>query len=307
MDSEPILTVVSVPKPFAGRMNLIQRNALATWKMPGPSVEIILCGDERGTAETAAEFGVAHCPLARRNEFGTPYLRDAFAAGRERGRGRLMCYINADILVTGAFFEAVCGIERQAERFLVVGECMNLDLPEDWRVAGGGWEKEARQLVAERGVRRGVQSLDFFVFEKDFYMDLPDFLLGRYWFDNWLVWNARKSGATVVDLSASVLMIHQNHNYSHVAGGFAGGQFQEENRRNWAAAGKGFRVYTTQEATHRWLDGILAPQLGGRLLLGYYRRRMERFFARVKHYSQRIVFYSRNPRAVINKIRYGHP
>src|SRR5713226_719892 len=57
-----MLTIFSTPKPFRGHIGITQRNALRSWTLLHPEVEIILFGDEAGAAEVCAEFGLRHEP-----------------------------------------------------------------------------------------------------------------------------------------------------------------------------------------------------------------------------------------------------
>jgi len=45
--------------------------------------------------------------------------------------------------------------------------------------------------------------------------------LEEYW-DQWLVWKARETGAAVVDASEAVLAVHQNHDYGYSPAGKTG-------------------------------------------------------------------------------------
>ena len=74
-----MLTIFTVPKPFDGHIGIIQRNAIQSWRCLRPACEVILCGDEPGTAETAAALGTDRIPAVDRNEFGTPLLSSVFA------------------------------------------------------------------------------------------------------------------------------------------------------------------------------------------------------------------------------------
>jgi len=52
-----MLTIFSTPKPFLGHIDVIQRNALQSWKRLHPDVEIILFGDDNGAAEVCRDRG----------------------------------------------------------------------------------------------------------------------------------------------------------------------------------------------------------------------------------------------------------
>ena len=85
-----MLTIFSVPKPFAGDAAVIQRNALASWsRLPGP-VQMLLFGDEDGVAAAAAEFGALHIPGVAQNAYGTPLL-DSVNAYVAPGSAGLAC------------------------------------------------------------------------------------------------------------------------------------------------------------------------------------------------------------------------
>ncbi len=67
--SHDMLTLFSTPKPFRGHINIIQRNALESWRRLDPDAEIILFGDDEGAAEVCRELGLRHEPKVLRSEF----------------------------------------------------------------------------------------------------------------------------------------------------------------------------------------------------------------------------------------------
>jgi len=74
-----MLTIFSVPKPFHGRIGVIQTNAIRSWVLLRPACEVILFGNEEGTAEIASRFGIRHIPDVERNEYGTPLVSSVFS------------------------------------------------------------------------------------------------------------------------------------------------------------------------------------------------------------------------------------
>ena len=66
-----MLTIFSTPKLFRGHIGDIQRNALRSWLLLDPQAEVILFGDEEGTAEVCQELGLRHEPQVLRSEHGT--------------------------------------------------------------------------------------------------------------------------------------------------------------------------------------------------------------------------------------------
>ena len=93
-----MLTIFSTPKPFKGHIGIIQRNAITSWTLLHPQPEIILFGNDEGTAEAAKDIGVLHVSQIARNEFGTPLLNDFFQQAKQQASHQTLCYVNADIV-----------------------------------------------------------------------------------------------------------------------------------------------------------------------------------------------------------------
>jgi hypothetical protein len=232
-----VLTVFSVPKPFLGRIGEIQRRSLASWVALAPGVQVLLLGDEDGTAEAAAEAGAEHLPDLARTDRGTPQLDAAFAAADAVACHPLRCFVNADIVLYDDLVAAARRVSGHAERFLIVGQSVDVDDPRD------------REDARTRGERRGAAALDYFVFPGTLYPEVPPFAIGRACFDNWLVWRARQDGI-VVDATADVVAAHQRHDYAHVEGGKAEAYYGDEAARNLELAGGKSRLYTLHDASH---------------------------------------------------------
>ncbi len=210
-----MLTIFTLPKPFHERTRDPQDNAIESWQRLHPDVQIILFGNEEGIAEAAQRHGVEHESSVVTNEFGTPLLDAAFARARARARNHVMCYVNADIILFPDLIEAVSKIHLP--RFLLVGERYDTDLPE--RVAfDKGWEERLRRRALESGWPHGPTGMDYFVFPRTLELALLPFPVGRAGWDSWLILHARSTGIPVVDVSKAVLVLHQNHDYAHIAG-----------------------------------------------------------------------------------------
>ena len=93
-----MITFFSIPKPFEGSIEHIQRNAIQSWLSTHPGCEVILFGCESGTAEVAQEFGIVHIPDIPTNAFNTPLLNAAFDLAATKARNTILVYVNADII-----------------------------------------------------------------------------------------------------------------------------------------------------------------------------------------------------------------
>ena len=248
-----MMTIFALPKPFRGHINVIQRNAITSWTRLSPRPEIILFGNEEGTAAIARELGLRHVPDVRCNEYGTPLLNDLFQKAQDLATHGALCYVNADILLLSDFMKAVEQVASWRDRFLLVGRRTSLDLDQLQDFASPESEARLRRLALEKGTLGVTNAIDYFVFSSGLYVGLPAFALGRSCWDNWLLWKARASQVSVVDASGAILAIHQNHDYSHQPHhpqGEAEAMAGEETKRNFKLVGAK-RVYTLDNATHK--------------------------------------------------------
>jgi len=249
-----MLTIFSIPKPFRGHIGTIQRNAITSWTLLRPRAEIILFGNEEGTAHVAQELGLRHLPGIASNEYGTPLLNDLISQAEHNASYDTMCYVNADILVLSDFSTAVAQVKEKLKNSLIVSERINLDVTEPLGF-DDDWEASIRERSQKGGVLAGHAWIDVFVFPKGMYPQVPDFGIGRCWFDQWLIKAARESGVPVVDVSRVAPLIHQNHDYNHVSGGYDTVWRGKETEHNFRLYGGVVNAYTLLDATHKFMPG----------------------------------------------------
>lgn len=250
-----MFTIFSAPKPFQGHAGIIQRNAVESWKRLGSGCEVILFGNDRGTEDVAREVGVRHIPLVLRNEYGTPLISDIFAQAQAHARCDLLCYVNADIILMADFEDAVRRVASFVEKFLMIGRRCNIDIDRliDFR---GDWQAELRSHLRERGCLGAPTGLDFFAFRRGAFVDMPCFAVGRPAWDAWTVCDALKRGMAVFDATPSVVVVHQNHDYSHVKDGTGRAWEGPEADTNRALATQNypsFKPWHYQVQSARWV------------------------------------------------------
>ncbi len=229
---------------------MIQRNALKSWTLLDADVEVILFGDDAGAAETARELGLRHEPEVARNRFGTKRLDAMFRRAQEIARHELLCYCNCDILLKQDFCAALARVHGAHRRFLMVGRRWDTDIAEPLDFADAEWARRAEALAHERGAQQPGWSIDYFAFPRGLYAEMPALVIGRVWWDHWLVWKAREQGAEVVDASEAVTAIHQNHGYGYHPQGARGVWSDEQAAENYRLAGGRWHLQTIDDATH---------------------------------------------------------
>ena len=258
-----MLTIFAIPKPFKNHIATIQRNALKSWTLLRPRPEIILFGEEEGTAEIVAELGLRHVPAVGRNENGTPLLNDLFDAAQNAATNYLLCYVNADIILLNDFMAAVEQVAAWRDRFLMVGRRWDIDIGQGLNFEQPNWERDLRALTLARGKRREPEWVDYFLFPRSLYKNIPPLALGRLCWDNWLVWKARASQSAVVDASSVVLAIHQNHDYAHHPQGTIGVFWKgNEARQNLKLAGGWGHLRTIADAPHKMTSTGMERNVG---------------------------------------------
>lgn len=245
-----MITVFAMPKAFRGHIAVIQGNAIRSWTLLAPDVEVILFGDEEGTAEFSRSAGVRHEPQIARNEFGAPLLNDLFERAQRLARHEIVSYCNADIILTADFALALKQVAGWRKEFLMVGRRWDVNITELLDFRQPDWQPQLKRLALETGMRRTSEWIDYFAFPRGLYRDLPPLAIGRRWWDNWLIWKLRAAGVPVVDASPAVVAIHQNHDYAHHPQGKTGVLFAEEPRRNFELCGGWSHLYTMEDATH---------------------------------------------------------
>jgi hypothetical protein len=230
---------------------VIQRNAIKSWMLLHQDIEIILFGEEEGVTGVVDEFAIRYEPQVDRNEYGTPLVNSMFDRAQEIARYPIVCYVNCDVLLLNDFCDAVSMVAAWPTPFLMVGRRWDTHITELIDFSQPDWRERLRILALRTNRQRPGNWIDYFTFSRGlYYHKVPPFAIGRPGWDNWMVWFARSSGASVVDASRSVMAVHQNHDYSHHPLGYKGVWEGEEAKSNARLLGGWRHAYSTNNATH---------------------------------------------------------
>ncbi len=244
-----MITIFGTPKPFCGISEIHQYNAISSWKRL--TDDVLLLGNATGTDEACDYLGATHVPEVERNEFGTPLVSSLFSICRQRAKHDLICYVNADIILTKKFLCCLNAVRSRFARFLMVGRRWNLDVIEALEIGSPGFERDILNRATAEGKQATEWYIDYFAFPKSEFTTVPPFAVGRVRWDNWMIWKATASGLAVVDTSACVTAVHQNHDYSHYPTGEKGVYEGPEAETNHKLAGGWDHIYSIKQATHR--------------------------------------------------------
>lgn len=224
-----MLTILSTPKRFSDIFEIIQTNAITSWTHLDPRPEIILFGRDEGTAQICDSLGLRHVPDVATTDQGTPLLSDMFLRGQQLASNPVVCWSNADVIYTDALLRAADVVEGHPRPAYLVGRRIDIEQPTPMTF-GAGWQEALIARAEAEGERKPANWIDYFMFTRGLFTDLPPFAIGRPGYDPWLIWRAAQLGADVIDATDAVWAVHQRHDYSHVGGrsvAFTGAEAQQ--------------------------------------------------------------------------------
>ena len=131
---------------------------------------------------------------------------------------------------------------------MAVGRRWDFDWDQPIDFAQPGWAEIVRAEAKKANVQRPGNFIDYFLFSRGVCDNLLPLAIGRFWWDNYLLWRARSGGAELLDISAIVMALHQNHDYSH-SKKFADVRQGPELKRNRTMVGPWWHLYTIEDAT----------------------------------------------------------
>ena len=209
-----MITIFSTPKNFEGIFDIIQKNAINSWRALGNDIEIIIFGDSKGAKEIAENVAAIYIPIVKKSSNGVPILSDLFAQAEEIAKYKILTFINADIMLPFNFIDIFKKIEIRFKKFLMVGYRWDLEIKEEINFEKINDIQVFWKNLLINAKKHPSSGIDFFIFKKETFRSLPDFIIGRPGYDNWLIWHARRRLIPVVDISNKIRVIHQNHHFN---------------------------------------------------------------------------------------------
>ncbi len=253
--SDCVITLFAIPKPFVGHIGVIQRNAITSWTLLQPKPEIILFGDDEGTAEICSELGLKHVPNVARNQYSTPYLDDLFHQAQQLAGYPALCYVNADIILLSDFTQLLNRLMSFEKNWLAILRRWEVKIEKLLNFEQPDWEKNLQNFVLSTG-RPPFHGVDCFIFPSGFYKDILPFALGRGYWDDWLIWYAHKMKARIFDASDCAMTIHQGHPGYNAN---ASSAMAAEVKHNYELDGKWRFIFHKSIPTHKLTNTHVLP------------------------------------------------
>lgn len=263
-----MITIFAIPKPFKGHFGTIQQNAITSWTLLDLKPEVILFGNEEGTKDLCKKLNIHHIPELAYNENNAPLLNDLFDRAKIATSNNLLCYVNSDIILMNDFTRVIQTLTPLKQKFLMVGRRWNVYIDNLLDFSVRNWQNELSDYISRNGSQASLPgNSDYFVFTKDLWGNIPRFAIGRGYWDSWLVYEALRLHADVIDASQTVMAVHQNHDQSFYLHGLR--QWKKEINQNQKLAGKHGGKFTLLDVTHQLTQEGIHHSFGFRYFIHY--------------------------------------
>lgn len=249
-----LASAITTAKPFAGQTAIHQSNAIRSW-MGFTDQVFVFCGEQHDFFLDPLGVGyvedVAH-------DSGLPFVNSMFS------KAELVCYesnlivwANADLILLPNIAEALERADLAFTEFLMCGQRWDIDL--DYGIDfAGDWPAWLRGEVEHRGVLHSVSGKDWFAWKPPLRLRLPNLLVGRAGWDNFLLDSCIKAHIPVIDATEVVMAVHPNHDYDHLVGGLVEAHIEgPQVTRNLALANVPTDRGRISEATYKMTQGGL--------------------------------------------------
>ena len=94
-----MITIFCTPKNFDGIFDIIQKNAIRSWRYLSEDLEIIIFGKSKGSQEISNEIKGIHYPDVKCSKNGVPFLSDMLQKASRIASFNVLLFINSDIVL----------------------------------------------------------------------------------------------------------------------------------------------------------------------------------------------------------------
>ena len=222
----PLLTLFTTWKSAKSKY-IAYNNTVKNWMklLPYVSSPVVFTNDKFLSEQCKAEGWYA-LPIGRTAAGGAPVLKDMFREVMTRFQSLFYAFSNADILYDNSLIQTLFATAKTQDLnkpILMVGIRTNVQNVMPHEVIT--WD--AMKSTAKRRGKLFLRNAeDYFITSFSYpWHSIPDVVIGRRAYDNWLVLNARKKKHLLIEISDTVLALHQTTK----AGNFEGHRHRDGN------------------------------------------------------------------------------
>ncbi|XP_069113653.1 uncharacterized protein [Argopecten irradians] len=206
-----VLLTLFTSWPTKAEKYTCHNNTLRNWAQLKPHIQPVLFTQETLLAEEATEKGWAVLPVRKAGR-GVPILKYMYKDAMERYNSTFYAFSNGDILYSQSLIETLQTVLKSSQipkgkPMMIIGRRTNVpDVTSAEAVSGDKVQKTAKV----RGKIFTVWAEDYFITSANYpWKDIPEVVIGRRAYDNWLVSNARKQKHVTIDATDTLVALHQ--------------------------------------------------------------------------------------------------
>jgi len=215
------ITFITAFKKFKGLYDNIQKSAIYSCLMN--DIQIIAPNNEVGLRESSKAFPIKFIEgVQRGRDLGftnqCPVIKDLIIKALPLVETEMVAFINSDIIIYPDFSETLDRIiEKYGYDIFMVGVRRELNLK---RVIDS--PQNYKEVLLERWMKGNDQntSSDIFISSKFIFrrigIDMPEFLLGRFAWDNWMHYFGQRYVSKHYNCTESLPIIHCVHGFDHI-------------------------------------------------------------------------------------------
>ena len=217
----PLLTVFTTFKetPEHVHHEFAHRLAISNWASFAPLFRVVLFSENLNSrlSKLALQSGWDLVPLNRINPTGAPYLKDMYKEIFQRYNSTFYGYANGDLLFDDSLVGTLQEVERNLERFksniLVVGIRTNVEVESYSETEKRKFTKDDLQSVSRNEGKLFIPLSEDYFFSTGQgcslnWTSLPDVVIGRVAYDNYLVATAIRQEVNTIDATKTILALH---------------------------------------------------------------------------------------------------
>ncbi|KAK3579568.1 hypothetical protein CHS0354_010454 [Potamilus streckersoni] len=190
---------------------LVHNITSVNWLSLRPFVVPVVFTNESAVIEACNNSGWMTLPVRVAAAEGVPVLKYMYIDAMKKIDSDFYAYSNSDILFTDTLIKTLFGVlahnSSSEHHTFIIGKRTNVD--NVTMVEGSSWIELAK-VAKKRGKVFTGYAEDYFITSSSYpWKDIPEVVIGRRAYDNWLVLNARKQKHHVIDASDTILAVHQ--------------------------------------------------------------------------------------------------
>ncbi|XP_061169010.1 uncharacterized protein LOC133178290 [Saccostrea echinata] len=206
--SFPVLTMFTTWSEDAEKY-LCRNTTVVNWSTMKPLITPILFTNDTDLIIRVLNKGWNVLPVVKTG-IGIPVLKDMFLAAMKLSKSSFYAFANGDILFTGGLLKTVVAVEKITNvlnnTVLIIGQRTNL--PNISMQAAENFDL-LRNISKHRGKLFTEWAEDYFITSANYpWMEMPDVVIGRRAYDNFLVIESLKRGFIVIDATKTILAVH---------------------------------------------------------------------------------------------------